>query len=188
MARPLREGSLGEPTHPACVGGAAALALPAHPACVGGRGPSVLRVPVVPPPRRHPRLSCACPGVPPPPPPLPPPQFVFYRCGTLGNPATARDEFHPTEDGNHEGPPHSGGSPGGGEGTVPNGHLPGEATGPEQELGARLRRLGDAFQQTYEQQQRERQRGGVGGVFWGHLYRLVSQLLGGVYNLRAAAN
>lgn len=31
-------------------------------------------------------------------------------------------------------------------------------------------------------QQRERR----GGVFWGHLYRLVSQLLGAVYNLQAA--
>ncbi|OPJ82600.1 hypothetical protein AV530_019876 [Patagioenas fasciata monilis] len=71
---------------------------------------------------------------------------------------------------------------GGGGVIVPNGHLPPAPPGPERELGARLRRLGDAFQSSYEQQQRERR----GGVFWGHLYRLVSQLLGAVYNLQAA--
>ncbi|XP_042653219.1 formin-like protein 18 isoform X2 [Tyto alba] len=147
------------------------------PAGVGGGGPLVLRgdPPPPPAPHRHPRLSCACPGAAP-----PTPHFSLYRCGTRGPPAaTPHGEFHPTEDGDHEGPPQSGGSRGG---PVPNGHLPGGAPGPEQELGARLRRLGDAFQQTYEQQQR----GGV-AVVWGHLYRLVSQLLGAVYNLQAAA-
>ncbi|XP_049652573.1 splicing factor, proline- and glutamine-rich-like isoform X1 [Accipiter gentilis] len=186
MARPLREGSLGEPpaplpAHPACRGGGGSVG-PACTSCLqgregGGRWSCVgIPPPLTPPPRRHPRLSCACPGA-------PPPNFVLYRCGTRGTPGAAHGEFHPTEDGDHEGPPQSGGSRGG---AVPNGHLPGAAPGPEQELGARLRRLGDAFQRTYEQQQRE-QRGGIGGVFWGHLYRLVSQLLGAVYNLQAAA-
>ncbi|XP_029861890.1 uncharacterized protein LOC115337671 isoform X2 [Aquila chrysaetos chrysaetos] len=146
----------------------------------GGRGGGALVLrgdppPLTPPPSRHPRLSCACPGA-------PPPNFVLYRCGTRGTPGAAHGEFHPTEDGDHEGPPQSGGSRGE---AVPNSHLPRGAPGPEQELGTRLRRLGDAFQQTYEQQRE--QRGGVGGVFWGHLYRLVSQLLGAVYNLQAAA-
>ncbi|XP_049652574.1 splicing factor, proline- and glutamine-rich-like isoform X2 [Accipiter gentilis] len=185
MARPLREGSLGEPpaplpAHPACRGGGGSVG-PACTSCLqgregGGRWSCVgIPPPLTPPPRRHPRLSCACPGA-------PPPNFVLYRCGTRGTPGAAHGEFHPTEDGDHEGPPQSGGSRGG---AVPNGHLPGAAPGPEQELGARLRRLGDAFQRTYEQQRE--QRGGIGGVFWGHLYRLVSQLLGAVYNLQAAA-
>ncbi|XP_052635328.1 splicing factor, proline- and glutamine-rich-like isoform X3 [Harpia harpyja] len=185
MARPLREGSLGEPpaplpAHPACRGGGGSVG-PACTSCLqGGEGGgrwSCVGIPPLsrPPPRRHPRLSCACPGA-------PPPNFVLYRCGTRGTPGAAHGEFHPTEDGDHEGPPQSGGSRGG---AVPNGHLPRGAPGPEQELGARLRHLGDAFQQTYEQQRE--QRGGVGGVFWGHLYRLVSQLLGAVYNLQAAA-
>ncbi|KAM6307774.1 uncharacterized protein O3Q21_012505 [Podargus strigoides] len=72
---------------------------------------------------------------------------------------------------------------GGGQrgGAVLNGHLHGETPGPERELGARLRRLGDAFQQTYEQQRAER-----GGVFWGPLYRFLSQWLGAGYRLQAA--
>ncbi|XP_074423431.1 bcl-2-binding component 3 isoform X2 [Larus michahellis] len=165
------EGSLAEPPAPP----------PAPPACRRGGGPLGLRVPLAP-PRRHPRLSCACPGggCPGlPPPPHPARAIGLCRCGTPGPPPATHGEFHPMENGPpHEGPPQSGGGSRGG--AVPNGHLPGDPPGPERELGARLRRLGDAFQQTYEQQQR----GGVGGVFWGHLYRLVSQLLGAVYNLQ----
>ncbi|XP_068273599.1 bcl-2-binding component 3 [Nyctibius grandis] len=185
MARALREGTLREPPAPlpACGGGrwrGGALALPVPPLPCVAVSPPLRR------PRRPPRMSCACLGAPPPhtPPPHPaaaPPNFILYRCGTRGPPAAAHGEFHPTEDAAHEGPPQTGGSQ---EGAVPNGHLPGEAPGPEQELGARLRRLGDAFQQTYEQQQREQR--GV-GVFWGHLYRLVSQWLGAGYDLQAAA-
>ncbi|XP_071886137.1 bcl-2-binding component 3 [Anas platyrhynchos] len=59
----------------------------------------------------------------------------------------------------------------------------GPTPGLEQELGARLRRLGDAFQRAYELQPPQRRE----GSFWGHVYRLVSQLLGAVYNLQAAA-
>lgn len=60
-------------------------------------------------------------------------------------------DFDPTQD-----EPHAGGDTheGGGGVIVPNGHLPPDPPGPERELGARLRRLGDAFQSSYEQQVR----------------------------------
>ncbi|XP_052632515.1 splicing factor 1-like [Harpia harpyja] len=74
----------------------------------GGRRSCVgIPPPSRPPPRRHPRLSCACPGA-------PPPNFVLYRCGTRGTPGAAHGEFHPTEDGDHERPPPKWGEPGGG--------------------------------------------------------------------------
>eukprot|EP00076_Gallus_gallus_P012005 XP_015128536.2 transcriptional regulatory protein LGE1-like [Gallus gallus] len=65
--------------------------------------------------------------------------------------------------------------------------VPPPAAGPpprlEQELGARLRRLGDAFQQAHELQPPRPH----GGTFWGHVFQVVSQLLGVLYNLHAAA-
>ncbi|XP_069738379.1 bcl-2-binding component 3 [Phaenicophaeus curvirostris] len=124
-----------------------------------------------PPRRQPPRLSCPC-G---PPPAGPPPSCRLYRCGA----PPAHGDFHPPGAGEH--PQSEGGSLGAGGGAavpVPNGL--GAPPGAERELGARLRRLGDAFQRSHEQQQQQR------GLFWGPLYRLVSQLLGAVPLLPAA--
>ncbi|XP_064359070.1 bcl-2-binding component 3-like [Dromaius novaehollandiae] len=184
MARPLREGSRAEP--PA--------ALPGHPACRGG--PLALPAPLCRGPlAAAPRLSCACPGAPP---AAAAAAFALYRCapgrrdtpaarapagaGAGAGAAGARGEFQATEDDGLEGedlpaePTR--------EAAVPNGHVPGEPPSLEQELGARLRSLGDAFQRAHEQQHQEHRRR---GAFWGHVYHFVSQLLGALYNLQGDA-
>ncbi|XP_066031184.1 basic salivary proline-rich protein 2-like [Chamaea fasciata] len=150
MARPLREGTLGEPPAP----------LPSHPACGGGGGGPPTHGP---PPTRgaapSTRLSCGERGDP----PGTPPNFGSYAWGPHG-------DFRPTEEAEHEGTPQIEG------GAVPNGHLPGPPPaappGPEQILGARLRLLGDAFQHSYERQRRGR------GLFWAPLFRWVAPWLG----------
>uniref|UniRef100_A0ABM5ERX6 Bcl-2-binding component 3 n=1 Tax=Pogona vitticeps TaxID=103695 RepID=A0ABM5ERX6_9SAUR len=64
----------------------------------------------------------------------------------------------------------------------PNGHLPRIPRATlEQAIGARLRLMGDQFQQDYEQREHRPQR----GALWGHFYHLVFQLLGVLYNLPA---
>ncbi|XP_059728552.1 uncharacterized protein LOC132341200 [Haemorhous mexicanus] len=149
MARPLREGTLGEPPAP----------LPSHPACGGGGG-GAPTTHDPPPSRGDPRdpsptrLSCGGRGDP----PGTPPEFGFYGWGAHG-------DFGPSEPPQIEG------------GAVPNGHLPGAPPpgappSPEQILGARLRLLGDAFQHSYERQRRGR------GLFWGPLFRWVAPWLG----------
>ncbi|KAH0631459.1 hypothetical protein JD844_005791 [Phrynosoma platyrhinos] len=60
----------------------------------------------------------------------------------------------------------------------PNGHLPRHLPTLEQEIGARLRQMGDRFQQDYEQRERR-----PPGALWGHFYHLVFHLLGVLYNL-----
>ncbi|XP_058716000.1 collagen alpha-1(I) chain-like [Poecile atricapillus] len=138
MARPLREGTLGEPPAP----------LPSHPACGGGGGGAATHGT---PPQRgtdppRTRLSCGRAGET----PGTPPNLGVYGWGQQG-------DFGPSEDAGEEGTPQFG------EGAAPNGHLP--PPGPEQILGARLRVLGDAFQNSHERQRRAR------GLFWGPLFR-----------------
>ncbi|XP_042294832.1 bcl-2-binding component 3 [Sceloporus undulatus] len=59
-----------------------------------------------------------------------------------------------------------------------NGHLPRHLPTLEQQIGARLRQMGDRFQQEYEQRERRPH-----GALWGHFYHLVFHMLGVLYNL-----
>ncbi|XP_030826081.1 formin-A-like [Camarhynchus parvulus] len=158
MARPLREGTLGEPPAP----------LPSHPACGGGGGGATPPTHETPPSRgggdpRDPsptRLSCGGRGDP----PGTPPEFGVYGWGAHG-------DFGPSEP---LGTPQIGGT---GGGPVPNGRLPaaappGAPPSPEQILGARLRLLGDNFQHSYERQRRGR------GLLWAPLLRWVAPWIG----------
>lgn len=173
MARPLQERSRAEPT----------AALPGDPAFLLGGAVAV--PPAVCPGSLAlaPRLSCSlCPASPPP--------CSLYRCIRGPEPPRTRGagtrrweapgagrtrgsvahDLQPTQD---EGPNREL-APG------PNGRLPGGPLDSERVLGARLRRMGDAFQQAHERQWRERQRQ---RARWARFYHFIAQLLGAFYNM-----
>ncbi|XP_053123330.1 translation initiation factor IF-2-like isoform X2 [Hemicordylus capensis] len=67
----------------------------------------------------------------------------------------------------------------------PNGHLPRNRPSLEQEIGARLRHMGDQFHREHERRPPQQPPRAYGGALWGHLGHLVFQLLGALYNLPA---
>ncbi|XP_067412672.1 bcl-2-binding component 3 [Emydura macquarii macquarii] len=186
MARPLQEGSCAEPT----------AAVPGDPAFLLGGAvavpPSICQGSLALPPR----LNCGlCPDGPAP--------CSLYRCirgpepprsrggsssssirrwdapetgGTRGDVVHGRLPHTQDQGPDGEQPPTEP-TP---EDAVPNGYLPREPLDPERELGARLRRMGDAFHQAHERQLRERQRQ---GALWARFYHFISQLLGAFYNM-----